>query len=204
MRSPTTQVDASVCSAPETATTCHCPSSPGQASEIHLVDIDGSALERATARVAGQLVEVRRVQQEGAHVLGLTVEHLLDEVVEDKPVAAGERVDKLAGPAASVALSGEGGELQACRPALGATLERGDVRGLEVEAHRLVEECLRLFWREPQVRRADSSSSPRVRSRASGNGGSARVVRAATLACGGRWSSRKVIASCTATLSTAW
>ena len=56
------------------------------------------------AERAGEPVEDRRAEQEVADVVGLAVEHLLDEVVDDEPVVAGEPGDERAtgrpGPAA--------------------------------------------------------------------------------------------------------
>ena len=47
----------------------------------------GPAGERVAQR-AGEPAEDRRVEQEGAHLWRLAVQDLLDEVVEDEPVAA--------------------------------------------------------------------------------------------------------------------
>ena len=70
---------------------------------------------------------------------GLALQDLLDQIVRDVAVVPGERPDEpgniLAAP------QGEGGQLQAGDPALGAVFQRGDVLRREVEAHRLVEEC---------------------------------------------------------------
>ena len=109
-------------------------------------------------------------------------------------MAAGERLDEAVQLAR--ALCRQGRELQARRPALGALLERGDVVGLQLEPHHLVEERGRLRLGEAQVVGADLQQLPRARSRASGSGGSARVV-IARVTCGGRLSSRKVTASWT-------
>ena len=54
-----------------------------------------SAGDRVAER-AGQPLEDRGVEQEGADLVGLPVEHLLDEVVHDVPVVAGEAGDELA------------------------------------------------------------------------------------------------------------
>ena len=53
----------------------------------------GAAGQRV-AEAAGQLVEHGGVEQERAHLVRLAVQHLLDEVVEDEPVAAGEGLDE--------------------------------------------------------------------------------------------------------------
>ena len=65
-----------------------------------------AAVVAAGERVAQrprQLREHRGVEEEPANVLGLAVEHLLDQVVQDEAVAAGERVDEAGHPAASPA-----------------------------------------------------------------------------------------------------
>ena len=49
----------------------------------------GSAGDRVAER-AGQPVEHRGLQQERSDLFGLAVEHLLDEVVDDEAVVAGE------------------------------------------------------------------------------------------------------------------
>ena len=104
----------------------------------------GAAGDRVAQR-AGQVVEDRGVEQERPDVLGLAVEHLVDEVVEDEAVAAGERLDEPV--RVTRARRGEGRELQPGRPALGPLLERGDVARLEAEAHHVVEERRRLGLR---------------------------------------------------------
>ena len=102
--------------------------------------------------------EHRGVEQEPANVVGLAVEHLLDQVVQDEAVAAGERVDEAGHPAgvpgAGAAAGRESGQLQPGGPSLGAVLEGGDVRRIEVEAHDVVEERVRLVGGEAQVRGA--------------------------------------------------
>ena len=50
----------------------------------------GPAGDRVAQRT-GQPFQHRGLQQEGAHLLGLALEHLLGQVVQDVPVAAGER-----------------------------------------------------------------------------------------------------------------
>jgi hypothetical protein len=46
------------------------------------------------AQPGGELVEHRGVEQVCAYLLGLPVEYLLDEVVEDEPLAPRERLDE--------------------------------------------------------------------------------------------------------------
>ena len=112
--------------------------------------------ERVAGR-PGQLVEHRGGQKEGSDVVGLGVEHLLEQVVEGEPVAGGERVDEPvdAGPVRGTAACREAAS---CRPAAHPSvrgLQGGDVRLVETERHDVVEEPARLVGREPQVGRAD-------------------------------------------------
>ena len=77
------------------------------------------------AERAGEPVEHGGVEEEGAHVVGLAAQHLLDEVVEDEPVAAGEVLDE--GGRVVDAAQRQAGELEPGDPALGAGLEGGDL-----------------------------------------------------------------------------
>ena len=86
-------------------------------------------------------------------VSGLALQDLLDQVVDDVAVVAGEAGDEPGDVVA--ALHRERGQLQRGDPALGARLQRGDVAGGERQAHRLVEVRRRLVRREPQVGGAD-------------------------------------------------
>ena len=148
-----------------------------------------AAGERVAQR-AGHLLEHRGVEEEPANVAGLAVEHLLDQVVQDEAVAAGERVDKAGHPTGvpgvSAAAGRESGQLQPGGPSLGAVLEGGDVRRIEVEAHDVIEECVRLLGGEAQVRGAQlkelaAAAQPgqgqrRVRARGDGDGDLRREV----------------------------
>ena len=105
------------------------------------------ATGQGVAEVAGQLVEHGRVEQERAHVVRLPVQNLLDEVVQDEPVASGEGLNELSDVSRSVGGAGMGprrqrGQLQPSRPPLGARLERGHERGLQLQPHHLIEEHL--------------------------------------------------------------
>ena len=96
------------------------------------------ATGQGVAEAAGQLVEHGGVEQERAYLVRLPVQHLLDEVVEDEPMASGERLDE-PGDVAPVGGAGTGpgrqrGQLQPGRPPLGARLERGHERGLQLAA----------------------------------------------------------------------
>ena len=119
-------------------------------------------------------------------------------------MAAGERLHEAADVAgAGTAARRERRQLQPGDPPFGTGLERGHVRRLQVQAHDLVEERVRLGRCEPQVGGAhleQLAAGPQPRS---GNGGSARVVMA-RVTCGGRLSSRNVMTSWTAAVSMTW
>ena len=74
-----------------------------------------------------------------------------------------------------IAAQRERGELEAGDPAFGALLERVHVGGVEVQAHRLVEELPRLIRGEAEVGAADldelpAAAQPRQRQRRVGAG----------------------------------
>ena len=96
------------------------------------------AAGQGVAETAGQLVEHGGVEQERADLVRLPVQDLLDEVVEDEPMASGEGLDE-PGDVAGRRGAGMGpgrqrGQLQPGRPPLGARLERGHECGLELAA----------------------------------------------------------------------
>ena len=97
-------------------------------------------------------VEDCGAEQEVANLRGLPGQNLVGQVVDDEPVAAGERLDEV-GDLFVVrdAAQGECGELQAGDPALRAVLQRVHVGCGELQPHHLVEELPRLGWGEAQV-----------------------------------------------------
>ena len=116
------------------------------------------APSQGVAKPAGQLVEHGGVEQERAHLVRLAAQNLLDKVVEDEPMASGERLDKPGDVSRPLggARMGPGRQrrqLQPGRPPLGARLERGHECGLQLQPHHLVEEHLRFIGGEPEVRR---------------------------------------------------
>ena len=129
------------------------------------------------AQGAGEPVEHRGPQQEVADVGRLTRQDLVGQVVQDEPVAAGERLDEVR----DLRPGGDRPqrqcrELQAGDPALRATFEGGDVRDVEVQAHGLVQELPRLSGSEAQVGAAHldqltAAPQPRERERRIGAGG---------------------------------
>jgi hypothetical protein len=101
---------------------------------------DGSAVAASgdgVAQRSGQPVEDRGLQEEGPDIVGLAGEDLVDEIVHDEPVVAGERGDERRG--VGPALHREGRELERSDPALGPCLERRNVGPGELEAHRAVQ-----------------------------------------------------------------
>ena len=70
---------------------------------------------------------------------GLTLQDLVDQIVHDVAVVAGESPDEPGN--VLVALHRERGQLQAGNPAFGARFQGGDVLRREVEAHHLVEKA---------------------------------------------------------------
>ena len=110
------------------------------------------------AQPAGEAVEHRGLQEERSDRFGLAVEHLLDEVVDDEAVVAGEVLDEPVDVVA--ALQRQRRELERSDPALGSGTERVDVTGGEVQTHRVVEVRRCLVVRESQVRGANLRQLP--------------------------------------------
>ena len=89
--------------------------------------------DRVTQR-PGQPVEHRGLQQEAANRVGLVPQHLLDQVVDDVAVVAGEAGDEAAGVLASVERQRR--QLERRDPPLGPLLEGGDVRRGQIQTGR--------------------------------------------------------------------
>ena len=96
--------------------------------------------------------ENRGVQQEGAHLRRLVLQHLLDQVVDDVSVVSGEPGDEI-GDVISTAHR-ESRQLERRDPSLRAIVERGDLLRRQRQPHRAGEIVRRLFRGEPQVCRA--------------------------------------------------
>ena len=105
------------------------------------------------AQRAGHAGQDRGLQQEAPDTLGLTLQDLLDQVVDDVAVVPGEARDE-AGDVVST-LHRERRELERGDPAFGAPLERRDIPRGQVQVHHLVEVCGGLVRREAQIGRAD-------------------------------------------------
>ena len=115
------------------------------------------ATGQGIAESARHLVEHRGVEQERADLVRLTAQNLLNEIVEDEPMASREGLDEPSDVSRPVGRAGMGpgrqrGQLQPGRPPLGARLERGHERWLQLQPHHLVEERLRFVGGEPEVR----------------------------------------------------
>ena len=138
------------------------------------------------------------MQQEGLDAFGLLFQDFLDQIVQHKTVAAGERFDEAGGVFTPLhrecPLQGKGGQLQAGDPAFGAGFQRGNVFCRKVQAHHLVKEFGGFGGGKSQVRARSSVNWPRARRRARGRCGSSRVAMTRCI-CGGRCSSRKARAS---------
>ena len=104
------------------------------------------------AQRAVKSVEDCGAEQEVANLRRLPGEHLVGQVVDDEPVAAGERLDEFSDLVpVSDAAQGKCGELQAGDPALRTVLQCVHVGGGELQPHHPVQELLRLQWGEAQV-----------------------------------------------------
>ena len=111
-------------------------------------------------------------------LLGLTLQDLLDQVVDDVAVVPGEARDEAGDVVA--ALHRERRQLDRGDPPLGAPLQRGDVLRRQVEPHHLVEVRRRLVGREAQIGGADldelaAPAQPRQRQRRVGAAGEHQV-----------------------------
>ena len=103
------------------------------------------------AQRAAEPVEHRRLEQERAQLLVLPVEHLFGQVVQDVPVAAGERgheAGRIVVPA-----QGQRGQRQPGRPALGPGRQRRH-RRIRQGRRRVLEQFPGLRGSEPQLGRA--------------------------------------------------
>ena len=106
----------------------------------HLLAV-GAPDDRIAER-AGQPLQDRRLQQERPQLLGLPLQHLLGQVVQHEPVAAGELLDEPGDVGAS--LQRQRGQLQPGRPALGALAQRRDDRVRQIAPDRHAQQLGRL------------------------------------------------------------
>ena len=103
------------------------------------------------AQRAVKAVEDRGPEQEVTNLWGLPGQNFVGQVVDDEPVATGERRNEASDLiAVGDAAQGEGGELEAGDPALRTVLQRFHVGGGELQPHDPVEELPRLSWGEAE------------------------------------------------------
>jgi hypothetical protein len=99
-----------------------------------------------------------RLQQEAAHLFRLTLEDLLDQVVHDEAVVPGEARDEARHVVAP--LHRQRGQLQRRDPALGTSLQRGDLVRRQRQPHLVAQVRGRFVRREAQVGGADLDQLP--------------------------------------------
>ena len=103
------------------------------------------------AQRAAEPLQHRGLEQEPPQLLVLPLEHLFGQVVQDVPVAAGERGHEAGGIVVSA--QGQRGQLQPGRPALGPGRQRRH-RRIRQGRHRVLEQLPGLRGRKPQLGRA--------------------------------------------------
>ena len=121
-----------------------------------------------------QSVQHRGTEEEPLDRVRLPFQDLADEVVDDEPIVPCEPGDEFTDVFS--ALHREGGELQCGDPPSGAHVQRLDVVRRQPEAHRAVRVVRSFVAVKRRSAARISSSWPRARIRASGSGGSARLV----------------------------
>ena len=102
------------------------------------------------AQGAGQPLEDARPQKEPADILGLSLQDLLGEVVDDEAIVSSETRDE--GVDVVAALHRQGGKLEGGDPALRPLLQRRDLARIEVQIGRLIQVRRGLVTREAQIR----------------------------------------------------
>ena len=130
------------------------------------------------AQRAAQPVQDGGLQQELLDMLGLALQDLLGQVVDDVPVVPGEAGDERGDVLSS--LHRERRQLERGDPPFGAPLQRGDILCRQRQSHHLVEVRRGLRGREAQVGGADldelaARSQPRQRQRRVGAAGDHQV-----------------------------
>ena len=94
-------------------------------------------------------VEDRRAQQQLARIQVEIAEHLLAQVVDYVPVIPREPDDEVV--AVDAVAQRQSGEIDGCRPAFGALMQRGHVLAGELQIEELVEQHLGFGSREAQL-----------------------------------------------------
>jgi hypothetical protein len=108
----------------------------------------GPAGDRVTERTSEPFQD-RGLEQERPYPVGLALQDLLAQVVQDVAMGARERSKERIGVGAFA--QRQGGQLQASRPPLRPVPQRGLSLWSQVEAPRLPQQGRRLFGGEPQV-----------------------------------------------------
>jgi len=122
-----------------------------------------AAARHCGAQRRGQAVQDRALQQERPDIVALAVQDLVDEVVDDEAVVAGELGDERR--RVVPALQGQGGKLQGGDPPFGPGFEGVHVRCGEIQCHRVVQVGRRLLRGEAEIGRTDLqelASSPQA------------------------------------------
>ena len=110
------------------------------------------------AQGAGQPLEDAGPQEEPADILGLSLQDLLGEVVDDEAIVSSETRDEVVDVVA--ALHRQGGKLEGRDPTLRPLLQRGDLVRIEVQIGRLIQIRRGLVTREAQIRGSDLNELP--------------------------------------------
>lgn len=129
---------------------------PDQEQVVPLQDVEHpptvGSFGQGVAQVGGQLVEHRGGEEELAHRGRLPVQDLLDQVVEDEAVTAGEGVDESGDlRRGRLGRDGQRGQLKPGGPALGPLTESRDLSGPQAQGHDLGEEGTGLRRSESQL-----------------------------------------------------
>ena len=104
------------------------------------------------AQIRRERTQDRRLEQKVADLLGLLVEHFLQQVIHDEAMAAGERVDE---PGQIISVThGERGHLQPGDPPFGALFQRGNLVRRQIQTHDVTQEGGGLLGGEAEIGRA--------------------------------------------------
>ena len=106
------------------------------------------------AEGAAQAIQDRRLQQKFLNAGGLLLQNFFHQIVHDKAMAAGKRMDKLrnvVGSRVLTPLHRNSRQLQARNPALRALLQRSDFVGGQAQPHGVVEKASRFGGGKAQV-----------------------------------------------------
>src|SRR5918996_1548156 len=111
------------------------------------------AVDDRVAKRTAEALEDRRAQEEVPDLLGLAVEHLRAEVVDDVTLVARKRLDE--GPRVGSPAQRESSEIQACGPTLRPLVQPRHVFWIEAQLEHTVQEHGGLLVGEAQLLRSD-------------------------------------------------